>query len=126
MLDAILIALALFTWCIFAFRYWRVGNALDRYEGIILRPLSISVDLLAVHYLFHGSWWPAVVAFWWGFFSISGVARGTIRPERSSKELANPPRPVSARESEALSHEDSMQLSNAIMKLSFYSFSITA
>lgn len=120
--DATLIALGLCTWLFYFFRYWRVANHVDRYEGIILRPLSVSVDLLALYYLLHKSWWAAAIAFWWGLFWIGGVAGATLRADRTARELANPPTAVAGGEILMLSDQDSWLIGRTVWKLSWLGF----
>jgi hypothetical protein len=120
--DALII-LGLLAWLFFFFRYWKVANHVDRYEGMILRPLSISVDLLGVHYLLNKEWLAAGIAFFWGIFWIGGVVGGaTLRRDRSSYELAHPPKPVIGGEFSELSHDDSYVLAKAVLKLSWMGF----
>ena len=121
--DTALIVVGVLTWAFFFFRYWRVANHVDRYEGIILRPLSTSFDILGLHYLLNGEWWAAAIAFFWGIIWIGGVVGGaTLRRDRTSKELANPPKPVVGGELTELSHDDSFLIGKAIAKLSWMGF----
>jgi len=118
-----LFALVLSAWAVLFLRYRRVTNHIDRYEGMILRPLSISVDLLGLYYCVQMSWWPAAVALFWGLFLIGGVVGGaTLRADRSFGELANPPAPRTGRDIEALSDEDSRKMGKAVLKLTWLSF----
>ncbi|MGA8027346.1 MAG: hypothetical protein WB992_09370 [Bryobacteraceae bacterium] len=123
MTDDALIVVGVLIWATFFFRYWRVANHVDRYEGMILRPLSISVDALGLHYLLHGEWWAAAIALFWGIFWIGGVVGGaTLRADRSSQELTHPPKPVAGGEFPELSHDESFLLAKAVGKLSLMGF----
>jgi len=121
--DDALIVLGVLAWLFFFFRYWKVANHVDRYEGMILRPLSISVDLLGLHYLLNREWWAAAIAFFWGIFWIGGVVGGAIlRADRSFQELAHPPKPVAGGEFPELSHDESYVFAKAVLKLSWMGF----
>lgn len=113
--DVALISVGLSTWGFCAFRYWRKANHVDRYECMILRPLSLSVGLVALRYLANRAWLADGAAVLWGPF-IGGAAAGTLRKDRSFTDLANPLQPLAGGEILMLSHEDSSRMTFLLPK----------
>jgi hypothetical protein len=119
-MKSILVVIAISVWAFLCRRYWRTTNAIDRYEGMILRPLSASMDLLGLYYALNKSWWAAAIAFFWGLFVIGGIGQG-LRADRSDRELANPPDFRTGHEMEELSPADAVRLGKAVMKMAWFS-----
>ena len=102
-------------WIFFLVRYWKASKFLDRYEGMALKPLSMTLSIFGLWYLSDFQWLASAVAFGSSVFLIGGIA-SSMKRDRSTSELLNPPEPENGPLA-CISPDESMLFGRAMVKL---------
>lgn len=86
MITGVFIVGVALVWLFFSFKGRRLARVIDRCEVIVLKPLSITLGLLAVLHLFYAAWLLAgvFVVLW----VLCGALGAPLHRDRTTSELA--------------------------------------